>query len=117
MVNQIECHPRFQQLSVTSFNASLGIVTEAWSPLGQGTVLDHPVIRSIAAKHERTPAQVTLRWHIEQGRMVIPKTTHLARLKENLAVFDFALDDQDRVAMGGLDDPGGRLGEDPEWVR
>jgi 2,5-diketo-D-gluconate reductase A len=116
VVNQIELHPRFQQQAVARFNATLGIVTESWSPLGQGKVLDHPVIRSIAVKHERTPAQVVLRWHLDKGYMVIPKTTRLERLKENLAVFDFSLDEDDHTAIGGLDDSQGRLGENPEEV-
>jgi 2,5-diketo-D-gluconate reductase A len=116
VVNQIELHPHFQQQAVAAFNATLGVVTESWSPLGQGKVLSSPVIRSIAGKHARTPAQVVLRWHLDKGYMVIPKTAHLARLKENFAVFDFSLDQHDLALIAGLNDPDGRLGEDPEEV-
>jgi 2,5-diketo-D-gluconate reductase A len=117
VVNQIELHPGFQQREVSGFNGTLDIVTEAWSPLGQGRVLTHPVITAIAHKWQRTPAQVVLRWHLDQGFMVIPKTVHADRLRENLGAFGFSLDDQDRDAIRGLDDPRGRLGEDPDEVR
>ncbi len=113
-VNQIELHPHFQQKAVQGFNARRGIVTESWSPLGQGILLGNAVIQSIAAKHGRAPAQIILRWHLEQGFMVIPKSRHPARLKENLAVFDFALEPGDLAAIGRLDAPGGRMGGDPE---
>jgi 2,5-diketo-D-gluconate reductase A len=116
VVNQVELHPAFQQREVSRFNASLGIVTESWSPLGQGRLLANPVISAIARKWGRTPAQVILRWHLDLGFMVIPKTVQSARLAENLAVFDFSLDDADRAAIATLDNPQGRLGEDPEEV-
>lgn len=116
VVNQVELHPWFQQHEVAKFNASLGIVTESWSPLGQGRRLDHPVIAAIARKRGRTPAQVVLRWHLERGFMVIPKSVHAGRLRENFAVFDFSLDADDHRALAVLDDPRGRLGEDPELV-
>lgn len=113
-VNQIELHPRFQQKAVQAFNTRRGIVTESWSPLGQGTSLGNTVIQSIAAKHGRTPAQIILRWHLELGFMVIPKSRQAARLKENLAVFDFALSPGDLLAIGRLDTADGRIGGDPE---
>ena len=116
VVNQIELHPAFQQREVSRFNASLGIVTEAWSPLGQGRLLAHPVITAIARKWGRTPAQAILRWHLDRGCMVIPKSVRAERLRENIAVFDFSLDESDHVAIAALDNPRGRLGEDPEEV-
>lgn len=114
VVNQIELHPTFQQRMVTAFNSRHHIVTQSWSPLGQGKLLEHPVIRSIATRHARTPAQVILRWHLENGYMVIPKSVRRDRLIENAAVFDFSLDAADRQAIEALDNPGGRLGGDPE---
>lgn len=116
VLNQIELHPAFQQREVSKFNASLGIVTESWSPLGQGKLLAQPVIAAVARKWGRTAAQVILRWHLDQGYMVIPKSVHVARLRENLGVFDFSLDEADHAAIAALDDPRGRLGEDPEEV-
>lgn len=116
VVNQVELHPGFQQRDVARFNATLDVVTESWSPLGQGRGLAHPVLAGIARKHQRTPAQVVLRWHLDQGYMVIPKSVHAERLRENLAVFDFSLDEADHAAVAGLDDAAGRLGEDPELV-
>ncbi|MEQ1579768.1 MAG: aldo/keto reductase [Steroidobacteraceae bacterium] len=116
VVNQIELHPGFQQHEVSKFNATLDVVTESWSPLGQGKVLTHPVVAAMARKHQRTPAQVVLRWHLDQGFMVIPKTVHAERLRENLAPFGFSLDDDDHAAIATLDNPQGRLGEDPELV-
>jgi len=116
VVNQVELHPAFQQRDVSRFNASLGIVTESWSPLGQGRLLANPVICAIARKWDRTPAQVILRWHLDQGFMAIPKTVSAARLAENLAVFDFSLDEDDHSAIAALDNPQGRMGEDPELV-
>lgn len=113
-VNQIELHPRFQQRELRAFHAQAGIVTEAWSPLGQGAALQDPVIQVIAGKHGRTPAQVVLRWHLDLGHVVIPKSETPARIRENADIFGFALDDDDRAAIAGLDAPGGRIGPDPE---
>lgn len=115
VINQIELHPAFQQRRVVAFNARHDIVTQSWSPLGQGKLMEHPVIRSIAVRQERTPAQVVLRWHLENGFMVIPKSVRPERLIENAAVFDFSLDAEDRLAIDALDSEGGRLGGDPEW--
>jgi 2,5-diketo-D-gluconate reductase A len=113
-VNQIELHPRFQQRELRSLHAELGIVTEAWSPLGQGAAMQDPVIRRIAEKHGRTPAQVILRWHLDLGNVAIPKSETPARIRENFDVFGFALDEEDRAAIAGLDEQGGRIGPDPE---
>lgn len=112
-VNQIELHPTFQQSELRKFHEDKGIITESWSPLGQGAGLKKPEIEAIAKKHGRTPAQVVLRWHLELGLMVIPKSSTPSRIKENLDVFDFQLDDDDHSSFAKLDDAGGRIGPDP----
>ncbi|MFC7763859.1 aldo/keto reductase [Catellatospora bangladeshensis] len=89
------------------------IATEAWSPLGQGKgLLDEPVLAQVASRHGRTPAQVVLRWHLQLGNVVIPKSVTPSRIAENLAVFDFTLDDEDMAALSTLD-TGARIGPDP----
>jgi 2,5-diketo-D-gluconate reductase A len=112
-VNQIELHPHFQQRELRRYHSEHGIVTEAWSPLGRGASLDDPVIGEIASAHDRTPAQVVLRWHLQLGNVVIPKSVTPARIEENFDIFGFELSDADMDAIGGLDDPGGRIGPDP----
>jgi 2,5-diketo-D-gluconate reductase A len=114
-VNQIELHPLLQQERLRRFHAGHGIVTEAWSPLGRGRVLGEPAIAEIARRHERTPAQVVLRWHIQLGNVVIPKSVTPARVRENFAVFDFELDADDMAAIAKLD-AGKRTGSDPATV-
>ncbi|MFF9378296.1 aldo/keto reductase [Streptomyces griseoluteus] len=112
-VNQIELHPQLQQRAAREFDSEHGIATEAWSPLGQGKgLLEVPAIVAIARKHGRTPAQVVLRWHIQLGNIVIPKSVTPSRIKENIEVFDFSLDDEDLAAIGALDEDK-RLGPDP----
>lgn len=117
VVNQIELHPRFQQAELRDFHAQQEIVTEAWSPLGQGQLWDEPVLAALAKKHNRSMAQVMLRWHIQLGNMVIPKTVDPARLQQNLQVFDFMLDDADMAEIAALDSDSGRIGPDPELFR
>jgi 2,5-diketo-D-gluconate reductase A len=112
-VNQIELHTRLQQESLRRFHAAHGIVTEAWSPLGQGQALAHPVVTDLARRLGRTPAQVVLRWHVQLGNVVIPKSTTPSRIRENLALFDFALDEADMVALARLE-AGERMGPDPD---
>ena len=112
-VNQIELHPRFQQEALRAFHDAIGVKTESWSPIGRGAFLADPVITSIAAKHGRTPAQVVIRWHLDSGLIVIPKTVHADRLRENIGALDFRLDDDDMRRMRTLDSPGGRMGPDP----
>ena len=112
-VNQIELHPTFEQKAVRDFHLQHGIRIESWSPLGQGRELAHPVVAALAAKHRRTPAQIVIRWHLEQGLIVIPKTVTPSRIRENFAVFDFGLDADDMAQLASLDDPQGRLGADP----
>ncbi|MFJ3304048.1 aldo/keto reductase [Streptomyces sp. NPDC086549] len=112
-VNQIELHPHLQQHAAREFHAQQGIHTEAWSPLGQGKgLLEVPAIVAIAQKHNRTPAQVVLRWHLQQGHIVIPKSVTPSRIKENIAVFDFSLDTEDLAAISALNEDR-RLGPDP----
>lgn len=112
-VNQIELHPYLQQRATRDYNEAHGIRTEAWSPLAQGGVLGDPVITGIAAAHGRTPAQVVLRWHLQQGRITIPKSVTASRIRENLDVFDFTLGDTELAAIDALD-RGGRTGPDPD---
>jgi 2,5-diketo-D-gluconate reductase A len=113
VVNQVELHPRFQQRALRAFHAERGIATESWSPLGQGEVPRDATIVEIARKHGRTPAQVVIRWHLDQGLVVIPKSVHAARLRENFDVFDFWLDDDDLRRIEGLDRRDGRMGLNP----
>lgn len=112
-VNQIELHPQLQQAASREAHARHGIATEAWSPLGQGKgLLDVPAIVAIARKHGRTPAQVVLRWHLQLGNVVIPKSVTPSRIRENIDVFDFELDTEDLAAIAALDE-NRRIGPDP----
>ncbi|MEA9985578.1 MULTISPECIES: aldo/keto reductase [Subtercola] len=114
-VNQIELHPWLPQTEVRAYNDQHAIVTEAWSPLARGRVLDNPVLDALAAKHGRTPAQVVLRWHIQLGNVVIPKSVTPSRIASNIDVFDFALDADDLAAIASLES-GERTGRDPDLV-
>src|SRR4051812_12188962 len=102
-VNQIEVHPFLAQDDLRAFNAEHEIVTEAWSPIAQGKVLDDPAITAIAERLERTPAQVVLRWHVQRGDVVFPKSSSRERMEENVALFDFELSTSDMAALTGLD--------------
>jgi 2,5-diketo-D-gluconate reductase A len=114
-VNQIELHPYFQNEEVRRYGESHGIATEAWSPIAQGRVLDDPVIGEIAGKLGRTPAQTVLRWHIERGSIVFPKSTTPARIEENFELFDFELDPHDVARIEALDrGEEGRIGPHPD---
>ncbi|MFI5747725.1 aldo/keto reductase [Streptomyces sp. NPDC051644] len=113
VINQIELHPQLQQAQSRAFHAKHGIATEAWSPLGQGKgLLEVPTVVAIARKHGRTPAQVVLRWHVQTGNVVIPKSVTPSRIVENLDVFGFELDADDLAAFAALDE-GKRLGPNP----
>jgi 2,5-diketo-D-gluconate reductase A len=101
-LNQIEIHPYMTQEDVRTFNAEHEIATEAWSPIAQGMVLDDPVITAIAGRLGKTPAQVTLRWHIDRGDIVFPKSTTPDRVKENFDLFDFALSEEDMAQISAL---------------
>ncbi|MGZ4194226.1 MAG: aldo/keto reductase [Solirubrobacteraceae bacterium] len=114
-VNQIEIHPYFLNEEVRRYGEDHGIRTEAWSPIAQGAVLDDPVITEIAARLDRTPAQMVLRWHIQRGSIVFPKSTTPSRIEENFELFDFALDDDDMEAIAALDKgEDGRTGPHPD---
>ena len=102
-VNQIELHPRLQQPDLRRYHAERGIVTEAWSPLAKGGVLDDPVIADLAVKYDRTPAQIVLRWHLQLDNVVIPKSVTRSRIEENLDVFGFDLTGDDMGAIEPLD--------------
>ncbi len=113
-VNQIELHPMFQQRDKRAFHKAHNIVIESWSPLGSGRALDNAAIAEVARKHGKSIAQVIIRWHLQEGLIVIPKSIHKERIEENFAVFDFELDAEDMGQINGLDNPkGGRIGADP----
>lgn len=113
VINQIELHPQLQQAETRAVHAQHGIATEAWSPLGSGRgLLEVPTVVAVAQKHGRTPAQVVLRWHLQLGNVVIPKSVTPSRIAENIDVFDFELDADDLAAFAALDE-GKRLGPNP----
>jgi len=114
-VNQIEYHPTFQQREIVAANEAAGVLTQAWSPLGQAKNLDDVVLGRIARETGRTVAQVVLRWHLQQGRVAIPKSVTPARIVENFAVTDFSLTPEQMAAIDALH-CGNRLGADPELV-
>jgi diketogulonate reductase-like aldo/keto reductase len=112
-VNQIELHPHLQQQGLRREHEDLGILTEAWSPLAQGAVLEEPTIREIAEHHAKSPGQVVIRWHLQIGNVVIPKSVTPSRIEENFDVFDFELGGEEMEAIKGLDQ-GRRIGPDPD---
>jgi diketogulonate reductase-like aldo/keto reductase len=123
-VNQVECHPYFQQRDVQDFGAEHGILTQAWSPIGgitfyrdgsHGSTLEDPVIADAAGAHGKSPAQAMLRWGLQHGRSVIPKSTKPGRIQENIDVFDFELSAEEMAAIDGLD-TGHRGGPEPEAI-
>jgi 2,5-diketo-D-gluconate reductase A len=111
-VNQIELHPHLQQAELRAWHADHGVATEAWSPLAQGDLLEDGTIATVAAHHDRSPAQTILRWHLQIGNVVIPKSARPERIRENFEVFDFSLSEDDVAAIERLD-TGGRTGPDP----
>jgi 2,5-diketo-D-gluconate reductase A len=114
-VNQIELHPYFLNEEVRAYGEARGIATEAWSPIAQGAVLEDRVITGIAERVGRTPAQVVLRWHVQRGSIVFPKSITPARIRENFALFDFSLGEADMRAISGLDrGEEGRTGPNPD---
>jgi 2,5-diketo-D-gluconate reductase A len=112
-VNQVEVSPFLVQDEVRAFDADHEIVTEAWSPIARGKVADDPVIGAIAERLGRSPAQVTLRWHVQRGDVVFPKSVNRSRIEENFAIFDFELDESDMAAISALD-RGERTGPNPD---
>lgn len=115
-VNQIELHPTLAQRELRAFHAEHGIATEAWSPLGQGRgLLDRPEFAQIGSKYGKTPAQVVLRWHLQIGNVVIPKSVTPSRIAENIDVFDFELGEDEMAVINAMDS-GERLGFDPDTM-
>jgi 2,5-diketo-D-gluconate reductase A len=112
-VNQVEAHPWLPQHELRAFDAAHGIVTEAWSPLARGRILGDAALGRIGAKHGVTPAQVTIRWHLQQGLVVIPKSVTPSRIRANLDVFGFELDADDLAAVAGIE-TGERTGSHPD---
>lgn len=111
-VNQFELHPSFQQSDLTAYSRTNSIAIESYSPLGRGRDVDHAVVFAIAASHDKTPAQVILRWHVQNGFILIPKTVTPARMAENIDIFDFSLTDAEIAAISGLE-AGLRTSGDP----
>ena len=115
-INQVEIHPDFQQTELRREHERLGVLTEAWSPLGQGKgLLEKQELADVAAKHGKSPAQVVLRWHLQLGNVVIPKSVTPERIKQNIEVFDFELSDEDIAAINGLE-AGNRIGPNPDTM-
>jgi 2,5-diketo-D-gluconate reductase A len=112
-INQIELHPWLPQTELRDIDTRLGIKTEAWSPLGSGRLIDDPVIAEVAAKHGKSPAQVMVRWSIQLGNIVLPKSVTPERIEQNIDVFDFQLDDADMAAIATLES-GRRTGPNPD---
>ena len=111
-VNQIELHPTYQQHEVTDFSRKHSIAVESYSPLGQGADLEHPTVAGLAEKYSRTPAQVVLRWHLQRGHIVIPKSNSADRIRSNFDVFSFSLSDDEVNSITAMED-GNRIGSDP----
>jgi 2,5-diketo-D-gluconate reductase A len=111
-VNQVELNPRLPQEELRKVHAAMGIATEAWAPLGQGSLLSNPAVNAVADAHGKTPAQVLIRWHIQLGNIVIPKSVTPERIVSNYDVFDFELTEPDMASISSLGD-GTRLGPDP----
>jgi len=111
-VNQIELHPRLQQVELRAWHGDHGVITEAWSPLAQGELLDDETIVAIAEQHGKTPAQAVLRWHLQLGNVVFPKSVTPERIRENIELFDFELSDAEMAEFERLD-RGERIGPDP----
>jgi diketogulonate reductase-like aldo/keto reductase len=112
-VNQVELHPNLAQAPLRTFHAEHAVVTEAWSPLAQGALLADRTITALASKYGKTPAQIVLRWHLQIGNVVIPKSVTASRIRENFELFDFELAPDDILSIGDLDN-GTRTGPDPD---
>ncbi|MFC4403100.1 aldo/keto reductase [Gracilibacillus xinjiangensis] len=113
MVNQIELHPQLQQEETRTFCQEHGILVEAWAPLGKASYFDHPVLQELAKKHEKTPAQIIVRWQYQSGIITIPKSIHKHRQEENVNIFDFELSDEDMAKMAGMNEEK-RIGKHPD---
>ena len=115
VVNQIERHPRLNQAPLVKFDREHGIVTQAWSPLGRGTILANPVLKQIGDHHHKSPAQVVLRWHLQSGVAFIPKSVHQARIEQNMDIYDFELTADEMAKINALNDFH-RTGKEPALV-
>jgi len=116
-VNQLELHPKYQQQDIRDFHSEHNIAIECYSPLGSGSVLKHPVLEEIAGKYGRNVSQVILRWELDQGLIVIPKSTHADRIEQNIDVFSFSLEEEDSDRIDTLNDPeNGKTGSFPETM-
>ncbi|MDA3642584.1 aldo/keto reductase [Saccharopolyspora indica] len=115
VVNQVELHPGLQQRELRAVHAEHGIATEAWSPLAQGAMLQESTLTDIAERYGKSPAQVVIRWHLQLGNIVIPKSVTPARIQQNIDVFDFTLSEDEMTAIAGLD-RGLRTGPDPDTL-
>ncbi|MDO4902830.1 MAG: aldo/keto reductase [Limosilactobacillus sp.] len=115
VVNQVERHPRLSRQPLLEFDQEHGIVTQAWSPLGRGAVLDNPVVEEIADKYGKSPAQIILRWHLQSDVSFIPKSVHENRIKENIDIYDFELTAEDMDAINNINDYH-RTGREPSLV-
>jgi 2,5-diketo-D-gluconate reductase A len=113
-INQIELHPYFQQKELRDFHLKHGIITEAWSPIARGNILQDNEILKLATKYEHTPAQIILRWHFENGIIAIPKSSNTLRIIENLNIFNFSLSKEDLEVFKNLDQEYGRIGPNPD---
>jgi 2,5-diketo-D-gluconate reductase A len=113
VLDQVELHPWLPQSEVRAFNAQHGILTEAWSPLASGQLLDDPRLAAVGAKYDKSPAQVMIRWHLEIGNVVLPKSVTPERIRQNIDVFDFGLDEEDFALIAGLES-GRRTGPNPD---
>lgn len=115
VVNQVERHPRFNQAPLVKFDQDHHIITQAWSPLGRGTILDNPTLKAIGDHHHKSAAQVVLRWHLQSSVAFIPKSVHEARIKQNMAIYDFQLSDQEMDQINQLNNFH-RTGKEPALV-
>ncbi|WP_314737948.1 aldo/keto reductase [Limosilactobacillus urinaemulieris] len=115
VINQVERHPRLNQKPLIEYDRQHGIITQAWSPLGRGTVLTNPILEKIAKKHGKSPAQIVLRWHLQSGVAFIPKSVHEARIKQNIDIYNFSLTAEEMAAIDDLNDFT-RVGKEPALV-
>lgn len=115
VVDQLECHPWLSEKPMINFNNQHHIVTQAWAPLGRGRIFEEPIIKSLAEKYSKSPAQIILRWHLQNGLSFIPKSAHAARIKQNADIYDFQLTSDDMKQMNSIN-KNVRISQEPELV-
>lgn len=115
VVDQLECHPWLSEKPMIDFNNKHHIVTQAWAPLGRGRIFEEPIIKSLAEKYSKSPAQIILRWHLQNGLSFIPKSAHAARIKQNADIYDFQLTSDDMKQMNSIN-KNVRISQEPELV-